>query len=213
MNVLEVLLVVQPQILREGIGKIIQDETEFVPSHSTAKIDSESDLPLDGNAVMVLDLDIEELSPSEIIVKQTERYPELDILAIGSEEKPQRIQNIMKAGASGFMFKSRGADELIKAINEISAGETYLCKKANKMLKQGIHQLSTNGEDLIELTKRELEVLVLICNELTNPEISEKLNISVRTVDAHRRNVLQKTGAKNTAGMVKYAIKNKIYRP
>lgn len=213
MIISEVLLVVQPQILRDGIGKILSEESNFKVSYTAGKIKAIADLPVQENAILVLDLDIGEISPSEIIVEQTENYPELSILGLSSKESPNRIKNILKAGASGVMFKKRGADELIKALHKISSGKRYLCETAKKMVGKGTHKLSIQGEDLIELTKRELEVLVLICKELTNPEISEKLNISVRTVDAHRRNVLQKTGAKNTAGMVKYAIKNKIYRP
>lgn len=209
----EVLLVVQPQILRDGIEKILSEESNFKVSYTAEGIERISDLPVRENTVLVLDLDIADLNPSEIIVEQTECHPKLNILAISSEEIPKRIKNIMQIGASGFMFKCRGTDELIKAINEISAGKTYLCTTAKEMVSKETHNLSIKGKDLIELTKRELEVLVLICKELTNPEISEKLNISVRTVDAHRRNVLQKTRAKNTAGMVKYAIKHQIYRP
>ena len=213
MVISEVLLVVQPQILGDGIGKILAEETNFNVSHTTGDIKTISDLPVRENTILVLDLDIADLNPLEIVIEQTESCPKLNILGIGSEENPKQIKNIIKMGASGFLFKNRGADELIRAINEISAGKTYLCKTAKEMVEKPTQKLSIEGKELIELTKRELEVLVLICNELTNPDISEKLNISVRTVDAHRRNILQKTGAQNTAGMVKYAIKNKIYSP
>ena len=116
----------------------------------------------------------------------------------------------MQAGASGYIFKKRGADELIKAVKEVNSGNQYLCNDTIELLVEGKKFRSTNKR-AADLTERELQVLQLICREYINREIAEELGISVRTVDAHRRNVLQKTGAKNTAGLVKFAIKNDLF--
>lgn len=213
MEPLDVLLVVQPQILRDGITKILEEESGFTVKYATENIQKLTQLSLSSKSVLVLDLDIPEIKASEILVQQAENSPEAGILAISSEKNPDRVKNIIKAGASGFLFKNRGASVLINAIKSVSEGKEYLCDEAQQIVSGQTHKLTIDGKNIIELTKRELEVLVLICKEMTNREIAEQLNISVRTVDAHRRNLLQKTGAKNTAGMVKYAIKQHIYEP
>ena len=116
------------------------------------------------------------------------------------------------AGALGYVLKTTNKAELIAAIKSVSKGEKYFSTEVTEtMLSRFIdsHKSDSDAEEK-ELTIREIEVLVLISTELTNAEIGEKLFISTRTVDAHRRSLLSKLGARNTAGLVAYAIKNKF---
>lgn len=99
---------------------------------------------------------------------------------------------------------------MIHALKEVVKGERYLCDEALSIIV-GSEGESKNGSDPSELTDRELEVLEYICKEMTNRDIAKQLHISVRTVDAHRHNLLQKTAAQNTAGLVKYAIRHQIF--
>lgn len=211
MESIDVSLVLQHQIVRDGIKKIFSENTDINVKSCTSNITELADLPLEKGMVVILDLDISDLKVSELLVDQVENYPDVDILIIGDEDEPDRIRNIIKMGASGFMFKTSGAEELIRAVKTISEGQTFLCNRAQELLSNHLEDTSIDEKRDLEVTKREREVLVLICKELTNREIAEQLNISVRTVDAHRRNLLQKTEAKNTAGMVKYAIRHHIY--
>ena len=108
------------------------------------------------------------------------------------------------------MLKEAGSEELIRAIKTVHNGNTYYSSHASDVLIKHITR-GSRPKDLrndIPLTKREIEVLKLIAEEYSNPEIAEELFISVRTVDTHRRNLLDKLDVKNTAGLVKYAIKN-----
>jgi DNA-binding NarL/FixJ family response regulator len=140
--------------------------------------------------------------------------PDVKILALTMLSEDQHIKKMIKAGASGYILKSSGKEELIKAINTIMDGKHYFSDDATQAILQELVQptVSKSREpNEVNITDRELEVLKLIVNEFTNQEIAEQLYVSVRTVDAHRRNLLQKTGAKNTAGLVKYALRNNLF--
>lgn len=129
-------------------------------------------------------------------------------------EEEEYISKILQSGALGYILKKTGKEELIAAIRTVNEGKSYVSKEVGnilfeKIIKGNPGTDSQNSESPI-LTLREKEILNLIANEFTNPEIAEKLFISARTVDAHRRNLLEKLGVKNTAGLVKYAIQNGI---
>ena len=210
MDSVNIAIAVQYQILREGLKTILGAEEEFNCTSTAANLGEIDDMSLEENDVLLLDLELTDLDPVASINSILDEFPEVRILAISDNEKASDIRRIMQTGVSGYMLKKKSADELIRAIKTICEGERYICDEA-------LHQiLEYNGEDsehnkFVDLTDRELQILDLICQELTNREIADQLHISVRTVDAHRQNVLQKTGAKNTAGLVKYAVRHQIY--
>jgi DNA-binding NarL/FixJ family response regulator len=168
-------------------------------------------LPFDEESLLILDLSLPNSDKINTVKKLADKYPHLCILTIGEKESPGQLKEIMQAGASGYLYKRQKADDMIEAIKKVSEGDTYLSDETISKLYHKSESDNVSTTASADLTKREREVLELICRELTNREIAELLSISVRTVDAHRRNILQKTGAKNTAGLVKFAIINQIY--
>jgi DNA-binding NarL/FixJ family response regulator len=120
---------------------------------------------------------------------------------------------MIESGASGYILKNAGREELKKAIDALMNDQHYFSDTATQsvMMELVRNKGKTNTGSVVQITERELEVLELILKEHTNQEIAEKLFISVRTVDAHRRNLLQKTGARNTAGLVRYALENNLF--
>lgn len=125
------------------------------------------------------------------------------------------IKNMIAAGAHGYLLKNSGKDELENAIRIVVEGGNYYSNDVKDALFMQIIGKKTSfgkivGEQ-IPLTKREKDVLKLIMEEYTNQEIADKMFISVRTVDAHRRNLLEKTGARNTAGLVRFAIQHQLF--
>jgi len=121
---------------------------------------------------------------------------------------------MIQAGARGFLLKESGKDELETAIREVLKGENYFSQKllTNIILnldKQNPVAQHSVGEK-IKLTRRELEILNLICTGLSNTEIADKLFLSLRTVEGHKSKLISKTGAKNAVSLVMYAIKHKL---
>lgn len=138
--------------------------------------------------------------------------PDINILGLSMHKEDKYIVDLLEAGAKGYLLKEAGADEMVTAIKKVGQGETYYSSHVTDVLMKHISQGTVPSEtgDQVKLTKREIEVLSLIAQEYSNPEIAEKLYISIRTVDTHRRNLLDKLQAKNTVGLVRYAYKHKL---
>ena len=143
----------------------------------------------------------------------TEHFPEVKVLALTMHTDESHITRMLQVGAMGYILKNTGKKELTEAIKTVASGESYFAKEASEVIMRRLMKnksLQKGKFANVELTKREKEVLKLIAEENTNHEIADKLFISPRTVDTHRRNLLQKLKVKNTAGLVKYAIQNEV---
>jgi DNA-binding NarL/FixJ family response regulator len=145
----------------------------------------------------------------------TDDYPDIKVLALSMMNDGQFIKKMLSAGAMGYILKNSGEAEIKKALRAVSEGETYFSAEVNEtvmqnMLKGGVKRNHKLVVDL-PLTSRETEVLRLILKEYSNQEIADELFISPRTVDAHKRNLLEKTGSKNTAGLVLYAVEKNLF--
>lgn len=203
------------EIVRDGIQILLEDEPgfEIVGEAKTGKeaVEFCKSHKVD---LVVMDITMPEMDGIQATKIIKEKHPEIKILALTMLSEDQHIRKMIKAGASGYILKSSGKEELIKAVNKIMDGQHYFSDGATQsILKELVNPVvsKVNSPQEVSLTDRELEILKLIVDEYTNQEIADELFISVRTVDAHRRNLLQKTGAKNTAGLVKYAIENKLF--
>lgn len=212
---IKIAIVDDHQIVRDGIKILIEDEPGFEISFEAENGEQATKLSLEHKPdLIVMDITMPKMNGIEATEQIKKEQPDVKVLALTMLSEDQHIKKMIKAGASGYILKSSGKEELIKAINTIMDGKHYFSDDATQAILQELVQptVSKNREpDEINITERELEVLKLIVNEFTNQEIADQLYVSVRTVDAHRRNLLQKTGAKNTAGLVKYAIKNKLF--
>lgn len=216
MNSIRVLITIHHRIIRDGIHKILSDKSGIEVLGSTGSLEElfsslEEQLP----DILILDLDMPDMDGVLTIRELRSAYPDLRMLAISDIENRETIREILQEEVDGYLLKKSGIEELQEAIKSISEGHQYVCDNFIKSLtekeKEENKSEGEGGAGL--LTTRELEVLKHICLEMTNKEIAEMLGISVRTVDAHRRNILQKTGARNTAGLVKYAIKLRLLKP
>jgi len=136
----------------------------------------------------------------------------LIILSMLDNEK--YVAQAFSEGACGYLLKNVSSDELIFAIKHVSAGGKYLCSELSiRMLERLVNSsLSSPSvfEDVIDLSSREIEVLNLIAQGLTNHEMSEKLFLSKRTIEGHRQSLIEKTGSRNTAALIRYAVINGI---
>ncbi|HRX67234.1 MAG TPA: response regulator transcription factor [Tenuifilaceae bacterium] len=148
--------------------------------------------------VVLLDIRLPDDNGINICKSITKKTPSQKVIALTTFNQRYYIQSMIDAGVQGYLLKSSSADEIIEAIICVSEGETYYCEEVEKILRQ-------QNEQSIYISKREMEVLKLIAEGFTNQEIAEKLFISPLTVDSHRKNLIMKLGAKNTASLISIA--------
>ncbi len=162
--------------------------------------------------LVIMDINMPEMDGIEATKLIKEKYPDIKILALTMSNDDLHVRQMIQAGASGYIMKSAGRSELKEAIHAIMDGKHYFSDEATHSIMMDLVKGKgrSTSPDAVHITDRELEILELIVQEYTNQEIAEKLYISSRTVDAHRRNLLQKTGARNTAGLVKYAFQHNL---
>lgn len=158
--------------------------------------------------VVLLDLRMKKMHGDDAAKIILNRYGVIKIIALTMEDSPSSINKLMKIGIHAYLDKNCDPKELLKAIFSVYDYDFYRNGLMMKAMRSGLDYppIATS----VLLTKRELEILVLICEEFTNKEISGRLFISLKTVENHRYNLLQKLKVKNTVGLVRYAFSNKI---
>lgn len=213
MDNIKVLLVDDHQIIRDGIRSLLSyAEGIEVVGECSDGLEAISCAVSEKPDVILMDINMPKINGIDATKKIITNNPGSKILVLTVHDELAYISKMLHAGSLGYVLKTTNKAELITAIKSVSKGEKYFSTEVTEtMLSRFIdsHKSDSDAEEK-ELTIREIEVLVLISTELTNAEIGEKLFISTRTVDAHRRSLLSKLGARNTAGLVAYAIKNKF---
>jgi DNA-binding NarL/FixJ family response regulator len=137
----------------------------------------------------------------------THHHPEIKVLAFSMRREAHIVKNMIGAGASGYLLKSVGHEEVIAGIRTVAQGENYYCKEVSDLITDTLTG-NLEVESQIKLSKRETEVLSFVAKEFSNQEISEKLEMGVRTVETHKRNLIMKLGVRNVVGLAKYAMEN-----
>lgn len=161
--------------------------------------------------VLLLDILMTGMQGTEVVEKVTQHYPEIKILALTSLNAPAYVKSMMRRGCKGYLLKNTDQNILVEAIETVYQGEEFIeSALKEQMLQNMLHfkakAVSSHSGQAPALTRREQEVLQLIVQEYSNQEISEKLFLSVRTIENHRFNLQQKLDVKNTVGLVKIAI-------
>lgn len=157
--------------------------------------------------VILLDVSLPDTDGIELCRLIIKARPEARIIGLTTFHQVSFIQAMLKNGASGYLFKNTTAEQLGQAIDVVMAGGQYLAEEVKDAIVQKSTFSSRNDSFIPKLTRREKEVLELILSEKTTQEIAGTLFLSVSTVETHRMNLCTKLGARNTAGMVKNAIK------
>ncbi len=176
-------------------------------------LDAMKHTPVD---VVLLDLRMPEMDGIEATRRLRESYPQTKVLLLSMHDDERLISHLMNLGASGYLLKDEEPETVREAIESVHERDFYFNEYVSKALLQGMKTRnniqSVDAHLQPQLTRRELEVLALICKEYTTAEIAKELYLSSRTVDGHRRNLQEKTGAKNVAGLVIYAIRSGIVK-
>jgi DNA-binding NarL/FixJ family response regulator len=155
--------------------------------------------------VLLMDINLPDSSGIDLCREVKEKYPSIFILGLSTFNQQSFIEKMLANGASGYVLKNATKEELIEAIHTVIKGKEYLSFDAAVALRKPQNENITPV-----ITRREKEVLALIAEGFTNNEIASKLFISITTVDTHRKNVLSKLGAKNTASLIKIAAQLKL---
>jgi DNA-binding NarL/FixJ family response regulator len=208
---IRLLLVDDHRLILEGIASYLEDDNnlELVGGASNG-IEALDLLKTSQVDLALVDISMPHMDGIELTKRMTSEYPETKIICLSMFNDNMNIKKMMNAGAKGYVLKNCSQDELKKAINTIVGGETYYSPEVTETVMNALMKKKVTSEFQIVLTDREVEVLQLIVQECSNQEISDKLFISARTVDAHKRNLLEKTGAKNVAGLVVFAINHNL---
>lgn len=189
----------------EGIRSILQDEENINwLGHAMNAASCIEFLKRHQPDVILMDISLPDESGIDLCKTVKKQYPKIKVLGLSTYNQQSIIQDMLKSGASGYLLKNASKEELIDAIDSVMNGEEYLCLEAAVSL-----ELPETSIPII--TKREKEVLGLICEGYTNPEIAEKLFISLPTANTHRKSLLSKFGAKNVASLVKMAVEAKTF--
>ncbi|WP_375577967.1 response regulator transcription factor [Marivirga tractuosa] len=158
--------------------------------------------------IIVTDINMPEMDGIELSKRIKQEYPDIKTLILSTHSDINMIQKCIKNGVDGYLLKNAEKEELITALKEIYKGEKYFSQSVKDDYMNSVFTKTKNKNSLIQLSRRELEVLKLITKEYTAQEIADKLFISQNTVNTHRKNLLSKLNAKNTAGLVMYAVQN-----
>lgn len=156
--------------------------------------------------LVLMDVNLEPENGIEITEQLLKKLPQTYVIAVTASKDIQHFIDMMNAGAVGFLLKNVTHEELKKAIDEILKGEMYFSKEFMTAAKQLLPKQGKKTK--IKLSEREQEVLKLICMGNSNQEIADSLELSSHTIDAHRKKLLSKVGARNTASMIMIAIRD-----
>lgn len=207
------LLVDDHQIIRDGIRFYFEEDEEFVIKDEAENgLEALELLKENEYDIVLTDINMPKMDGLEFMKSMKENYPDQKVLVLSMYNEAGYINKMIALGANGYVLKKSDKGELVAAIKKVLDGQDHYSDEVYKTIIGNIAGRKPKERLTLEaeLSDREKEVLVLIANEYTNQEIADKLYISIRTVETHKRNLLEKTGCKNVAGLVMYAVERNL---
>lgn len=208
---IRIALVDDQKLFRKGLKLILSKqpsfEVVFEASSGQQFFERQAFETID---VVVLDVEMPGMDGMETLTKIRKQDSEIKVLMLTMHNSERLISHLMKEGANGFLLKDEEPEIVCKAVETVYHEGVFFRDYVSNALLKNSRQGASRKNDMLkrQLSERELEVLQLICKEYTSQEIANELFISVRTVDGHRRNLQEKVGARNLAGLVLYAVNN-----
>ena len=203
---IKVFIVDDHYMVIEGIRSLLQNETAIEwMGHATNAASCLAFLQQQKPDVLLMDINLPDTSGIDLCREVKEKYPAIYILGLSTFNQQSFIEKMIANGASGYVIKNATQQELMEAIQTVVKGKQYLSFDAAVALRK-----PDTENNIPVITRREKEVLGLIAEGLTNNEIALQLFISNTTVDTHRKNILSKLGAKNTASLIRIAAQLKL---
>jgi len=217
MSKIKIILVDDHEIVRDGIKSLLfNNENIEIIGEASNREELLKSLKSNTPDLIIMDISLPGKSGIEITEELTEEYPAIKVLILSMFTEEEFIFNSIKAGAKGYLPKNSKQEDLERAINIIQNGEEFFSPLISEVVMKSYIRKIRNEKNINSnqnnLSARELEILKLVAEGISNKEISEKLFISIRTVETHKSHILQKLNLKSTVDLVKYAIKNEIIK-
>ncbi|RZL14808.1 MAG: response regulator transcription factor [Pedobacter sp.] len=205
---MNIIIVDYHAIVSDGLAAVLMAE----PGYNVVKKLTSGDFALaflkQGNIdLMITDYSMPDMDGLTLVKKAREIVPELKIIVLTMHDEPAIVKDMLNAGVNGYVLKKYAQQEVVTAIEAVNRGQQFWSAEVSRALLNSINYPSEENGNISE---RELEVLKLLAEEMTSKQIAEKLFISERTVETHRKNLLRKTGASNAIGLVRYAYSKKL---
>lgn len=209
----KVLLVDDHEIIIDGLKALLAKEKNIrivgeAMNGNEAILKTQELIP----DIILMDVSMPGLNGIDATKQIKADFPDTKILMLTQHESKEYVLQVLKVGADGYLLKNSKKEELIRAIEAICSGKKYLGDSISAMMLDNIFESSAENDKKLEskeiLTKREIEIIKLLANDNSNQEVSDKLEISLRTVETHRRNIMQKLNLKSAVALVRFALKN-----
>lgn len=209
----KLLLVDDHDLVLKGLKSILeQDKALNVLGEAGNGLEALAFLQHTEVDLVITDIKMPEMSGIELARRIKADYPAIKVLVLTLFKDKEYVNAIVESEAEGYLLKNVGQQELLRAIHHISNNGTYYSQEIVSILKTEIKGRQQKNEQIQDLSKREIEIINLICQEYSSNEIAERLFISKATVDVHRKHILQKTGVKNLVGLIRFAIQQGIVK-
>lgn len=214
--VIKLMIADDHEIFRDGFKLMLTKYPEIILIGEAANgkelVDEAMNLQPD---VIITDIKMPVMDGIEATKMIIERFPDMGIIGLSMYDEDDLIVEMLEAGAKGYLIKNAGKEQITEAIRTVYNNDPYYCKTTSHKLTNMIARSRFNPYKKTakaEFSEREIEIIDLVCKELTNKEIADKLFLSVRTVEGHRLKILEKMNVKNSVGLVVYALKNGIVK-
>lgn len=209
---IRVLIADDHALVRDAIRGLLtsQDDIEVVAEASDGATAVERAIRLQPD-VVVIDIGMKEMNGIEAARRLAEAVPSTRVLAVSMHSSREFVAEMLRAGARGYLVKDDALEDVLAAVRTVAAGGVYLSASvADVVVTDYVRQLSgseAEADDGSPLTAREREVLSLIAAGETTKQIASQLGVSVKTIETHRRQIMEKTGIFSVVGLAKYALK------
>jgi len=210
-KIIKLLIADDHKMFLEGIHSILQD-VPFIDIIAIANNGNQVVKLLENFIpdIVITDIDMPELDGIALTKHIKSTLPHIKVIAVSSHASSSVISKTMKADVNGYILKNTGKAELLGAIKTVYNGNNYFTEDVKKIITDSLFNNIKAEKEVVKLSSREKEILILISEEKSTQEIAKSLFISVNTVETHRKNLMRKIGTKNMIGLVKYAIQQDI---
>jgi DNA-binding NarL/FixJ family response regulator len=203
---IKILIVDDHQIVLDGLVSLLLPEKIFDIQTATNGREGLKLTEKNEFDIFLIDISMPVMDGIEMSKALLKRSPKAKIIILTTHNDKEIILEMLHIGVSGYVVKNSSKQELLTAIQKVKSGKSFFSDDVHESLRKELikqHEIETQ-ENIFILTKREKEIIELLAKEYTNEKIAEELNISYRTVETHRKNIMQKTNSHNLAGLLKY---------